>query len=101
VEPGDQVAADHTFAPLKNFLLPGGKYIFDMLKGLTRELLMAGIVASTAIAQVIHMLVECCKKRPNFKPSVIWTDTCPSNDSTWKGDNVLHYALQGHVRSKM
>jgi hypothetical protein len=84
VEAGEKIAFDWTFQSIKNYNLPGSKAIFTGNKGSTKEIITLAIVDSTAGKQVSHLIMQMVKKRRIFKPAVLYTDTCPSNDSFWK-----------------
>ena len=86
------IAFDWTFQSVKNYQLPGAKAIFTGIKGSTKEILTLAIVPSTAAKDVAHLLTQSKKKRTIFQPSVLYTDTCPHNDETWK--LLLHDQLQ-------
>jgi hypothetical protein len=81
---GDAIAIDWTFQVVKNYNLPGAKAMFTANVGRTSEVFALALVASTAISQVSHMLVEILQKRENFKPSVLYHDTCPHNQDFWR-----------------
>lgn len=84
VSNSDMIACDWTFQAIKNFNLPGAKAIFTANVGKTNEIFTLAIVASTAISQVSHMLVEILQKRENFNPKVLYHDTCPNNQDFFK-----------------
>jgi hypothetical protein len=84
ISPGDTIACDWTFQVTKNYNIKGAKAIFTANVGRTNEVFALAIVATTAISQVSHMLVEIMEKRQNFDPSVLYHDTCPNNADFWK-----------------
>jgi hypothetical protein len=91
IVPCDAIAIDWTFQVVKNYNLPGAKAMFTANVGRTKEVFALALVASTSVSQVSHMLVEILQKRPTFKPSVLYHDTCPHNQDFWRllfGDNV-------------
>ena len=58
--------------------------MFTAIKGSTKELLTLALVPSTALKEVSHLLVNCCQKRPEFRPSVLYSDTCPNGLNFWR-----------------
>jgi hypothetical protein len=78
----------------KNYNLKGAKAMFTANMGRTNELFALGIVSSTAISQVSHMLVEMMKKWHSFKPLVLYHDTCPNNAAFWKHIFGSHFEIQ-------
>ena len=85
VREGDKVAFDHTFQTLKNYRdLPGAKAIFTGINGRTKEILFLAIVPTTAASDISHLLLQAIEKRIEFRPGIVYTDTCPSNDKFWK-----------------
>jgi hypothetical protein len=80
----DKVAMDWTHQALKNFNLPGAKAIFTGNKGSTKEMFTLGIVPTTAASQISHLLLQIREMRKEFKPAVVYTDTCPHNEAFWK-----------------
>jgi hypothetical protein len=78
VRKGDAIALDWTFQAVKNYKLPGAKAIFTANNGRTNEILTLGLVSSTSVSQVSHMLVEMLHKRRSFKPTYLYHDTCPN-----------------------
>ena len=83
VEIGDTVALDHTFQTLKNYNLPGSKALFTMNKGSTKEIVALVIVPSTSTKDISHLLTKIIKSQLNFKPSVLYTDTCPASQDLY------------------
>lgn len=94
VKIGETISIDWTFQTLKNYTnLPGAKAIFTAMTGKTREVLTLGIVASTSVNEVAHMLTEMIQKRKVFSPSILYTDTCPNNTNFWQqlfGESLVH-----------
>ena len=84
VEEGENIAFDWTFQAIKNYNLPGAKAIFTGNKGSTKEIITLAIVKSTATKEVAHLLTQSLQKRSVFKPTVLYTDTCPNGDSFWR-----------------
>jgi hypothetical protein len=85
VQKGDAIAIDWTFQVVKNYNLPGAKAMFTANVGRTKEVFALALVANTSVSQVSHLLVEILQKRgPNFKPSVLYHDTCPHNQDFWR-----------------
>ena len=81
----DIVAFDHTFAALKCYSdLPGAKAIFTGMKGSTQEVVSLGIVPSTSLADAAHLLQQSKLRRTLFRPSVVYTDTCPHGQEFWQ-----------------
>ena len=79
VHEGDNVAFDWTFQVVKNYAnMPDAKALFTGMKGSTKEVFMLALVSSTAANQVSHCLNKMKQARANFKPSVIYNDTCPN-----------------------
>jgi hypothetical protein len=81
---GELIAFDHTFAAVKNYLLPGSKAIFTGMKGSTREWIYGQLVKSTGVDQVSHLLIESKQKMSENDPAVLYTDTCPHNAPFYK-----------------
>ena len=84
VDKNEKVAFDWTFQTIKNYKLPGAKAIFTGNKGSTNEVVTLAIVPTTAVSQISHLLLQSIKKRQQFSPAVLYTDTCPHNESFWK-----------------
>ena len=76
------VAIDWTFQIIKNYILGGASACFTMCTE-TGEIAALGIVKSTAVSQVSHMLQEIIAVRPTFRPQIIYTDTWPSSREFW------------------
>ena len=74
-------AIDWTFAVCKNYILPGATACFTSMVE-TGEVCALGLVATTKVAEIAH-LVEQTRRRPNFKPKAIFTDTWPHNQKFW------------------
>jgi hypothetical protein len=72
---------DWTFAVVKNYTLPGAKACFTSMVE-TGEVCSLGLVSTTKVEEVAHM-VEQTRRRPNFKPQAIFTDTWPHNNDFW------------------
>jgi hypothetical protein len=83
IGPSDAIAIDWTFGVVKNYGGSGAKAMFTANVGRTNEVFALALVSSTSVSQVSHMLVEMVEKRPNFKPSVLFHDTCPHNKDFW------------------
>jgi hypothetical protein len=81
----EKVAYDWTFQTIKNYNLPGAKAVFTGNKGSTKEITTLGIVPTTAVSQISHMVLNSREMRKEFKPAVLYTDTCPHNEAFWKG----------------
>ena len=84
VKKNDKVAFDWTFQTIKNYNLPGSKAVFTGNKGSTKEITTLAIVATTKIKDVSHLLVTSMKNRKNFRPTFVYTDTCPHNSDFWR-----------------
>ena len=84
VDASDVVAFDWTHQTLKNYQLPGANALFTGNKGSTREIVSLLIVDSTKASQVAHGIVAARRKRENFRPGVVYTDTCPHNLTFWR-----------------
>ncbi len=84
IGPDDAFALDWTFQVIKNYNLPGAKAMFTANVGRTNEVFALALVSSTSVSQVSHMLVNILEKRENFKPSVLYHDTCPHNQDFWR-----------------
>jgi hypothetical protein len=80
-----KVAFDWTFQTIKNYNLPGANAVFTGNKGSTKEIITLAIVPTTAASQVSHLLLQSREKQNNFKPAVLYTDTCPHNEAFWRG----------------
>ena len=81
---GDKVAFDWTFQTLKNFTLPGAKAIFTGINGRSKEILFLATVPTTSAKDISHLINQAILNRESFRPSIIYTDTCPANDHFWK-----------------
>jgi hypothetical protein len=84
VDENEKCAFDHTFQTIKNYILPGAKAVFTGNKGSTNEIITLAIVPSTSVRDVSHLLLQSREMRKEFKPAVIYTDTCPHNETFWK-----------------
>ena len=84
VSENEKVAFDWTFQTIKNYNLPGAKAVFTGNKGSTKEIITLAIVPTTAASQISHLLLQSKEKRKEFKPAVLYTDTCPHNEAFWK-----------------
>jgi hypothetical protein len=69
------VAIDWTFQIIKNYILGGGAHACFTMCTKTGKIAALGIVKSTAVSLVSHMLQEIIDKRPTFRPWIIYTDT--------------------------
>ena len=82
VQRDEAIAIDHTFAIIKNYgYLPEAKACFTMNTG-GGEIAALALVENTAASQFTH-LVNQMKKKRNFMPIVIYTDTWPHNLEMW------------------
>jgi hypothetical protein len=79
-----KVAFDWTFQTIKNYNLPGAKAVFTANKGSAKEIITVAIVPIIAASQISHMLLQSKEQRKVFKPAVLYTDTCPHNNTFWK-----------------
>jgi hypothetical protein len=61
----------------------------------TGEIAALGIVKSTAVSQVSHMLQAIIDKRPTFRPWIIYTDTWPCSGEFWM--NIFGLLLIGRL----
>jgi hypothetical protein len=77
----DSIVFDWTFQTVKNYNLPGAKAVFTGNKGLTKELITLAIVPMVKVSEISHLSI---KKRGQFAPGALYTDTCPNNDEFWK-----------------
>jgi hypothetical protein len=84
VSQDEKVAFDWTFQTIKNYNLPGANAVFTGNKGTTKEIITLAIVPTTAASQISHLLLQSREKRKEFKPAVLYTDTCPHNEQFWK-----------------
>ena len=85
VSENDKVAFDWTFQMTKNYFnLPDAKAVFTGNKGSTNEIITLAVVPTTAVNQISHLLLQSKEKRKEFKPAVLYTDTCPHNQTFWK-----------------
>ena len=80
----DVVAFDHTFQALKSYSSTRGNAIFTGCKGKTKEIVSLAIVPSTKLFDVSHLLQQSTRRRTNFKPGVVYTDTIPNGERFWK-----------------
>jgi hypothetical protein len=76
------VAIDHTFAVVKNYNVPGAKACFTMMTS-THEIAAAALVGTTSVDQISHLCEQVVRRRDNFQPKVIYTDTWPHNNEFW------------------
>ena len=83
VDKNELVAIDWTFQVIKNYVLPGAKAMFTMNKGSTKEIVHLGIVRSTAVSQISHLLVKARQVRSKFTPKALYSDITPSNLIFW------------------
>ncbi len=91
VREGDKVAFDHTFQTLKNYRnLPGANAIFTGINRRTKEVLFLAIVPTTVASEISHLLLQAIKNRIEFRPGIVYLDTCPSNNTFWKE----HFGLE-------
>ena len=81
IEKKDIVSFDWTFQTIKNYNLPGAKCMFTGNKGSTKEITLLGIVPSTAVRDVSHMLLQAREKSNKFQSGVLYIDTCPNNNN--------------------
>jgi hypothetical protein len=93
IQKGDTITIDWTFQVVKNCNLPGAKAMLTANVRRTKEVFALALFVNTSVSQVSHMLVEIIQKRgTNFKPSVLYHDTCPHNQDFWRrlfGTNVV------------
>ena len=54
------------------------------MKGSTKEVISLGIVPTTSLQDASHLLVQSKLHRATFKPSVVYTDTCPHGKEFWE-----------------
>ena len=81
----DTLAIDWTFAVIKCYFGIAAKCAFTCMKGSTKEIVLVGLVASTAVNQISHMMNRARRLRKEFTPAALYTDTCPANKSFWQG----------------
>ena len=84
VSNNEKVAFDWTFQTIKNYNLPDAKAVFTGNKGSTKEIVTLALVPTTAVSQILHLLLQSKEKRKEFDPAVLYTDTCPHNEAFWK-----------------
>jgi hypothetical protein len=73
---------DWTFAVLRNYTLAGAKACFTAMVE-TGEVCAMGLVATTKVEEVAHMVEQTRRCRPHFQPKAIFTDTWPHNQDFW------------------
>jgi hypothetical protein len=83
VDEQELVAIDWTFQVVKNYSLPGAKAMFTMNKGSTKEIVHLGIVRSTAVSQISHLVIKAKEKRRMFSPKALYSDITPHNVHFW------------------
>ena len=81
---GDSIAFDWTFQTVKNYNLPDAKAVFTGNKGSTKEIIALAIVPTVKVSDISHLLQQSIKKRSQFAPRALYTDTWPNNDEFWK-----------------
>jgi hypothetical protein len=77
------IAVDHTFAVVSNYNLPGAKAMFTMNTS-TSEVAAMALVCNTKAEQISHLVEQMKRRRSNFDPKLIYTDTWPHNEEFWK-----------------
>jgi hypothetical protein len=85
VSANEKVAFDWTFQSIRNYNLPGVEAIFTRNKGSTKEIVSLAIVPTTSASQISHLVLQSKEKRKEFKPAVLYTDTCPHKEASSKG----------------
>jgi hypothetical protein len=75
------VAIDWTFAVVKNYFGAGPKACFTSMNE-NGEVCTLALVATTKVEEIAH-LVEQMRRRPDFRPQAIFTDTWPHNQQFW------------------
>ena len=74
-------AIDWTFAVIRNYFQSSAKACFTCMNE-NGEVCNLALVSTTKVEEVAH-LVEQTRRRPNFKPKAIFTDTWPHNQDFW------------------
>ena len=75
---GDSIAFDWTSQTVKNYNLPDAKAVFTGNKGSTKEIIALAIVPTVKVSDISHLLQQSIKKRSQFAPRALYTDTCPT-----------------------
>jgi hypothetical protein len=104
VKTGDTVAYDWTFATLSNYHNSTAKAVFTGNKGSTHEIILLALVPSTSVSDVAHLLKQAILRREHFKPSVLYTDTCPHNSKFFAylhGAGLVHRLGLFHLLQRM
>lgn len=94
VTTSEAVAVDHTFAVVKNYNVQGAKACFTMLTS-TKQIATAALVETTSVNEISHLCEQIVRRRINFQPKVIYTDTWPHNDEFWK--DVFGFCVIGRL----
>ena len=80
------VAIDHTFEVVKNYQkkdeMVGASCCFTCNHEHV-EIVALGIVSSTTMNQVAHLVTSIVKKCPTFRSKVIYTNMLPNSDKFW------------------
>jgi hypothetical protein len=87
-------AIDWTFEVVKNYKLPGAKALFTMNTE-SKEIANLAIVRDTKAEQIAHAVEQQVRRRENFRPILLYTDTWPHNEYFWK--MLLGEYLEGRL----
>ena len=87
-------AQDHTMEMVKNYKKEVGAHAAWDCATETGEIASVVLVGSTSVEDIAHA-VESMSRRPNFKPSAMYSDTWPHKDKFWK--MLFGPALEGRL----
>ena len=88
------IAVDHTFAVVANYNLPGAKAMFTIMNS-NNEIVAMVLVPTTKVEQIAHLVEQMMRRRKNFIPKILYTDTWPHNKNFW--EMLLGFELQGRL----
>jgi hypothetical protein len=83
VATSEAVAVDHTVAVVHNHNVQGAKACFTMPTS-TKQISTAVLVEAKSVNEISHLCEQMVRRRVNFQPKVIHTNTWPHNDEFWK-----------------
>ena len=63
--------------------LQGAEACLTVAKGSTKELVLTCIVPTTKAEDAAHALIQ-ARARRSFNPGVVYTDTCPKNETFYR-----------------
>ena len=80
----EEAAFDWVFQMTKTYNLIGTNAGFTGNKGSTKEIITLALVPTMAVSQISDLMLQSKEKQKAFKPAVLYTDTCPHNEASWK-----------------